>query len=234
MLPDAPLLRGSVRVDESASTFHLEGGESWPAFEKFISAVPELDQAWWTPARGARRLMTGSDSRVHSGASFLQVNAGVAAELHRYVVERAMEYAPKHVIDAYSGVGDVASMLAESGVHITAVELDPDAAASCARRLPSGSRAIVGRVEEMLLELLPADVVLLNPPRAGIDPKVCAILESVRNVVRSVIYTSCDPATLARDVARLPGYRVDRVEAFDMFPQTAHVETVCELVPGDQ
>jgi tRNA/tmRNA/rRNA uracil-C5-methylase (TrmA/RlmC/RlmD family) len=44
------------------------------------------------------------------------------------------------------------------------------------------------------------------------------------------VYVSCDPATLARDIARLPGYRVDRVETFDMFPQTAHVETVCELV----
>jgi 23S rRNA (uracil1939-C5)-methyltransferase len=48
-----------------------------------------------------------------------------------------------------------------------------------------------------------------------------------------LIYVSCDPATLARDVARLPGWRVNSVVCFDMFPQTAHVETVCELVPED-
>ncbi len=145
-----------------------------------------------------------------------------------------MTYVPKHVIDAYSGIGEVASLLADTGVHITAIELDADAAAACGRRLPSGSCAIAGRVEEVLPRVLPADVVLLNPPRAGIDQKVCVMLESVREVVRSVIYTSCDPATLARDVSRLPGYRVARVEAFDMFPQTAHVEIVCELVPGGE
>jgi tRNA/tmRNA/rRNA uracil-C5-methylase (TrmA/RlmC/RlmD family) len=49
-----------------------------------------------------------------------------------------------------------------------------------------------------------------------------------------VIYVSCDAATLARDVARLPGFRVASLRAFDMFPQTAHVETVCELVPGPE
>jgi 23S rRNA (uracil1939-C5)-methyltransferase len=48
---------------------------------------------------------------------------------------------------------------------------------------------------------------------------------------RHLVYVSCNPATLARDVARLPGFRVESVTAFDMFPQTAHVETVCELVP---
>jgi len=234
LLPDAPSMRGAVRVDGSAATFHLEGGASWPAFETFMSAVPELNEVWWSPARGTRQLMTDNDRRVDSGASFLQVNAIVAAELQRYVVERAMTYVPKHVIDAYSGIGEVASLLADTGVHITAIELDADAAAACGRRLPSGSCAIAGRVEEVLPRVLPADVVLLNPPRAGIDQKVCVMLESVREVVRSVIYTSCDPATLARDVSRLPGYRVARVEAFDMFPQTAHVEIVCELVPGGE
>ena len=50
---------------------------------------------------------------------------------------------------------------------------------------------------------------------------------------RAVIYVSCDPATLARDLSRMPRYRIASIRAFDMFPQTAHVETVCELVPGD-
>ena len=48
---------------------------------------------------------------------------------------------------------------------------------------------------------------------------------------RAIIYVSCNPSTLARDIARLPGYRIASLLAFDMFPQTAHVETVCELVP---
>ena len=231
LLPDARSLRAGVRVDESAATFILEGGDSWPQFERFKSEVPELDTVWWTPARGTRRLMTVGGPSANFGASFLQVNAFVAAELRQYVVERTMSYVPARVIDAYSGIGEIAFLLANAGVETTAVELDSDSAASCARQLPSGSRAIAGRVEEILPGILPADVILLNPPRAGIDLKVCETLESVRASVSAVIYTSCDPATLARDVARLPGYRVGRVQAFDMFPQTAHVETVCELVP---
>ncbi|MHB1224383.1 MAG: class I SAM-dependent RNA methyltransferase, partial [Gemmatimonadaceae bacterium] len=83
----------------------------------------------------------------------------------------------------------------------------------------------------VLPEFLPADVVILNPPRAGVDERVTTALAA--RPPRAVLYVSCNPATLARDVARLPGYRVASLRAFDMFPQTAHVETVCELIPED-
>jgi len=61
---------------------------------------------------------------------------------------------------------------------------------------------------------------------------VTAALANAAPAVRALIYVSCDPATLARDVARLPNWKIARLTAFDMFPQTAHVETVCELVPA--
>jgi 23S rRNA (uracil1939-C5)-methyltransferase len=93
---------------------------------------------------------------------------------------------------------------------------------------------VVGRVEDMLARALPADVVLVNPPRSGVDERVTTILEQVADAPRAVVYVSCDPATLARDVARLPRYRIASLRAFDMFPQTAHVETVCELVPDGE
>jgi 23S rRNA (uracil1939-C5)-methyltransferase len=86
-------------------------------------------------------------------------------------------------------------------------------------------------VEEHLEASLPADVILLNPPRAGVDARVTAALQSVNRPPRAIIYVSCDPATLARDLARLDRYKLAGVRAYDMFPQTAHVETVCELVP---
>jgi 23S rRNA (uracil1939-C5)-methyltransferase len=79
---------------------------------------------------------------------------------------------------------------------------------------------------------LPADVVIVNPPRAGLHPRVTSSLERLRQRPRAILYVSCDPATLARDIGRLPHYRVASVQPFDMFPQTAHVETVCELVPA--
>jgi tRNA/tmRNA/rRNA uracil-C5-methylase (TrmA/RlmC/RlmD family) len=73
-------------------------------------------------------------------------------------------------------------------------------------------------------------VVIVNPPRAGLDASVTAILDSSVRPGK-LLYMSCDPATLARDIQRLPGYRVTSVQPYDMFPQTAHVEVVTELVP---
>jgi tRNA/tmRNA/rRNA uracil-C5-methylase (TrmA/RlmC/RlmD family) len=71
----------------------------------------------------------------------------------------------------------------------------------------------------------------LNPPRNGVDEQVTEILQKVVPKPRVIVYVSCNPATLARDIARLPAYRVVSLVPFDMFPQTAHVESVCELVP---
>jgi 23S rRNA (uracil1939-C5)-methyltransferase len=71
----------------------------------------------------------------------------------------------------------------------------------------------------------------VNPPRTGVHEAVTTALQNVTPAPRAVIYVSCDPATLARDLSRMPRYRIASLRAFDMFPQTAHVETVCELVP---
>jgi tRNA/tmRNA/rRNA uracil-C5-methylase (TrmA/RlmC/RlmD family) len=85
-------------------------------------------------------------------------------------------------------------------------------------------------VEDVIASVLPVDVVVLNPPRAGVDARVSAALEG-EGSARAIVYVSCDPATLARDLARMPRWRIASLTCFDMFPQTAHVETVCELVP---
>ena len=88
-------------------------------------------------------------------------------------------------------------------------------------------------MEDVIEQTLPADVVLLNPPRVGVHEHVTAAIAGATPAPRAVIYVSCDAATLARDVARLPAFRIASLRAFDMFPQTAHVETVCELVPAE-
>jgi len=64
-----------------------------------------------------------------------------------------------------------------------------------------------------------------------VDKRVTDILGTVHPAPASIVYVSCDPATLARDVGRLPRYRIASLASYDMFPQTAHVETLCELVP---
>jgi 23S rRNA (uracil1939-C5)-methyltransferase len=138
------------------------------------------------------------------------------------------------VIDAYAGSGSTAVPLAKQGIRVTAIEVDRDAVAACSAQLPTGSKAIAGRVEDVLPRALPSDVVILNPPRSGLNERVPAELERAPRPPRAIVYVSCDPATLARDLARMPRYRVASVHAFDMFPQTAHVETVCELVPDSE
>ncbi|HYD52571.1 MAG TPA: hypothetical protein VEA99_08090 [Gemmatimonadaceae bacterium] len=228
-LPNARRLRGAVRAfDDGAASFTLEGGPSWPRVRDFFDAVPSLAELWWEPEGGRRRLLR-ERARPQAGASFTQVNAAVAAALHAHVVERVAAHAPATVVDAYAGAGDTAAPLAARGMAVTAIEIDRAAAARCAERLPAGSQALAGPVESLLPQALPADVVILNPPRAGVDERVTRALQDAARPPRAIVYVSCNPATLARDLARLPGYRIASVLGFDMFPQTAHVETVCEL-----
>lgn len=179
----------------------------------------------------ARRLLHERTTTA-AGASFGQVNAGVAAALQAHVVGRVLSYEPSTVVDAYAGTGDTAVAIARAGVRVTTIELDRDASARAAERLPQGSRSLHGRVEDLLARALPTDVMLLNPPRGGLDQRVSRALQETPSAPASIVYVSCDPATLGRDVARMPRYTMKSVLAFDMFPQTAHVETVCELVPA--
>lgn len=231
LLPDEGALRVAVRLTEQGASVVVEGGGAWPAHDRFFARVPSMAELWWRPEEGRLRRLATRNGGIGSGASFVQVNARVARALREHVLERVRRHAPVRVVDAYAGMGDTALPLVADGCTVVAIELDRDAVESFRDRLTAPSSAIVGRVEDHLADALPADVVLLNPPRAGVDARVTAALEQAERPPRAVLYVSCDPATLARDVARLPRYRVASLRAFDMFPQTAHVETVCELVP---
>jgi len=224
-----------VRLTSDGPVFTLIGGTRFSMAAELFAAVPTLAALLWENEDGARRLL--HDRRHHRSArpptaSFAQVNEAVAAELRSHVIERVSSYTPGYVIDAYSGAGDFAIELAGRGTRVTAIEVDAEAANWCASRLPEDSTAIRGRVETTLPSALPADAVILNPPRAGLGSPVTEVLEGASPRPRILIYVSCNPATLARDLSRLPGYEIKSIVAFDMFPQTAHVETVCELVPA--
>ena len=238
-LPRVRQLRGAVRLTDDGASFVLEGGHEWSRVRELADQVTALTSIWWEPTGGRRRLMV--DRRAPTGdagvaepqspdASFAQINTAAAALMHEHVISLVTARNPVTVVDAYAGAGATAIPLAHRGVSVTAIELDSAAAHWVAARLPGGSRAIAGRVEDSLAATLPADVVILNPPRSGVDERVTTILQ--RSVFpKALVYVSCNPATLARDIARLPDYRIASATAFDMFPQTAHVETVCELVP---
>jgi 23S rRNA (uracil1939-C5)-methyltransferase len=236
LLPDTPRFRGSVRLLGEHAVLVIEGGLTWPQHAEFFAQVPQIAAVWWESLTEPRRLLGDRRTHAEPGASFAQVNPEVAAELQALLIERVTSYAPARVIDAYAGAGNTAHALAQRGIAVTAIELDEEASAYSGTRLPAGSLAVHGRVEDALEAALPADVVILNPPRGGVDVHVTSLLEAaVRrpSPPRAIVYVSCNPATLARDVGRLPGWRVAQLTAFDMFPQTAHVETVCELVPEE-
>lgn len=228
-LPDEARLRGTVRWLDDRALFVLEGGREWARLSEFLTAVPDVAAVWWQAEGKRRRLVADRRPSEVPGASFVQVNAEIAARMQADVVEAVMTHAPVTVVDCYSGNGETALALQARGVQVAAVELDEEATAWAARGLRAPSRAIAARVEEVLARLLPADVVLLNPPRAGVDARVTTALRE--QAPKAIVYVSCDPATLARDIARLEGWRVAAVQCYDMFPQTAHVETVCTLVP---
>ena len=230
LFPRVPRLRGAVRVTDEGASFVLEGGLRWPAAESFAARVPALTTVWWHAESGKRRLVADRRSIKSPDASFAQVNPATATLLHDHVVERAMSHTPTRLIDAYAGAGATAVRLAERGPAVVAIELDAAAARWMSARLSAPSRAIAARVEDALESALPADVVIVNPPRTGVDARVTDILRNAASA-RAIIYVSCNPATLARDLTRLPNYRIASTRAFDMFPQTAHVETVFELIP---
>lgn len=234
-LPDEPRLRGTVRMIEDRAHLTLEGGSEWPEIAQFLDVVPSVAAIWWQGEGMRRRLVADRRPSNAPGASFAQVNPEVAALMQADVFARAIDHAPRTAIDAFSGSGDTAVALSSAGVSVIAVEADEEATAYAATRLKPPSRAVAARVEEVIAAMLPTDVVILNPPRAGVDARVAKALArapgAAAGAPRTIIYVSCDPATLARDVSRLSGWRVHELICYDLFPQTSHVETVCELRP---
>lgn len=193
----------------------------------------------WRDASGRRRRLGGADRfrerwegvELELGPeSFLQVNRAVSAAMDRHLAERAGDVAGRRVLELYGGIGVRALGWARRGAEVVCCDADPEAVesgrrAASAAGLPVDFRS--GRVEDLLPGLLPAALAILNPPRSGLGREVTRVLSE--GGAERLAYVSCDPATLARDLARLDGWRVAEVRPFDAFPQTAHVETIAWL-----
>lgn len=233
--PRSAALRVTVRLlNAGGLALTVEGGSQWKqnAIDTLVAAVPSLHAIWWVRDDEVRSLRYDRRTVQEAGASFAQVNPAVAALLRTYVITQVDAVTPDAVVDAYAGSGALSARLLRPGRRVTAIELDADASAVAGAALHADplSRVLTGRVEHLLPHGLPASVVVLNPPRAGVDAVVPQLLAAATSGVTRVVYVSCDPATLARDLGRLgAGWRVTAVQAFDMFPQTAHVETVCTI-----
>lgn len=237
-LPSGERLRLTLRASAGGEVSLLvEGGFSPGRPEELIEAVPGLVSIWHQPREAAAELIAGApglpetwgdETLELSGAAFLQVNREAAALLESHVLALAGDVAGLRILDAYCGVGFHARRLGRAGATVVGIEMDPQAVEEARRAAPEGARFVEGPVEALIAAELPADLVVLNPPRAGVHADVAAAL--VASPAERIIYISCNPATLARDLKRMAGaYRLAGVRAFDLFPQTAHVETVALL-----
>ena len=176
--------------------------------------------------------MMGKYRLAFDTASFFQVNTGQAEKLFAYASGQTR--GAKNILELYSGTGSMTCYLAENAGSVTSVEEWRGAVKMAGRNLQANGfgnvRTLCGRSEDVIADLRGTyDAVVLDPPRDGCNR---AVLEAVSAFgVRKVVYVSCNPATLARDCKVLAGhgYSLESLRAFDMFPQTAHVESVAVL-----
>lgn len=167
--------------------------------------------------------------------SFVQVNARQRDVLYRRAVDNATAQPGDHVVDAYAGIGMLSARLAAGGARVTCLEESPYAVRLGELNMEVNGCSSVsyrrGKVEDTLGQVeKPIDVLVLDPPRAGcVEPATQAMLRAAPS---RIVYVSCEPSTLARDLERLCGagdYRLTDVSLVDMFPQTYHMETVARL-----
>lgn len=168
-----------------------------------------------------------------SAPSFFQVNTLGAERLVEVVRDRLNPHGGELVIDVYAGVGTFATLLAPLVGRVIAIEEASSAVKDAAINMAGLENVefLEGKAEGILPWLSPeADALILDPPRIGCHPKALAAL--LKLVPKKIIYVSCEPSTLARDVRTLcdGGYRLLEVQPVDMFPQTYHVECVATLV----
>jgi 23S rRNA (uracil1939-C5)-methyltransferase len=168
-----------------------------------------------------------------SPAAFFQVNPPQAEALYQRAIEWADLQKDQTLLDAYCGVGTLAIIAAGRVAKVIGVEVVESAIENAKENATlngvTNALFFAGTTEKVVRQLPSFDSVLLNPPRKGCHPEVISAL--IERNPRRIVYLSCDPATLARDLAILSksGYCVEAVEPFDMFPQTMHVESVARI-----
>jgi 23S rRNA (uracil1939-C5)-methyltransferase len=212
----------------------LEGENAKPpefSLDIPVSAVYTPPDANLTILAGDDHLtfrVLGRDFQV-SARSFFQVNTKMAEKLVQFLLEHAQFTPNTRAVELYSGVGLFSAFIAGKVGHLTAIESSGAACHDFAVNLDEFDNVILyeADAEEVLPSLnLSADVLIADPPRSGLAPAVHDAISGIQP--EQIIYISCDPATLARDLKKIVrnGYHLVSATPFDLFPQTAHIETV--------
>jgi 23S rRNA (uracil1939-C5)-methyltransferase len=187
------------------------------------------------PVAGGTRLQDriGDFEFEISANSFFQTNTRSAGLLYETVRRFARLSGTETVVDLYSGTGTIAIFLAEAAREVVGMEIVAtavaDAQRNCRANQVANCRFVHGDIRELLAALpLSPEVLVVDPPRDGMHKDV---VKQVLNMLPArIVYVSCNPATLARDVALLNDrYRLAEVQPVDMFPHTWHIESVTRL-----
>jgi 23S rRNA (uracil1939-C5)-methyltransferase len=209
------------------------GAAPWPGAAELaaaLSAAGSPATLWLRPEEGVARVVSGS-SEAFPATVFEQVHPAMGDRVRDYALTLAGDVAGRTVWDLYAGIGETTRALVARGAAVHSVESDRRAVAHAeAMGNPAAAhraRWVAARAEDAVQRLPRADMVITNPPRTGMDERVTAALDA--GGAGRIVYIACDPATLARDIQRLTAYRLAHVRAFDLFPQTAHVESVALL-----
>jgi len=175
----------------------------------------------------------GSFSFEISANSFFQTNTLGAAQLYAVVKKYAQLSGAETVIDFYSGTGTIAILISENAKEVIGLEMAPSAVAdarrNCRMNRVENCRFLPGDIRKSLPEIsLRPDVLVIDPPRVGIHPDV--LKQVLALSAERIVYVSCNPATLARDLNLLKTvYEVQEVQPVDLFPHTYHIESVARL-----
>lgn len=215
-LPNEGIKSASLRI------FHLDqqiylAFSTFPRLPKTLLSFPFAKATAYKSPGKERKL----GPFPFSPYGFMQSNKEVTEKIYQTIIDGAGTQ-PKNILDLYCGAGTTSKRLASMGHQVIGIEAN-------GVLIPKKSPLFIcSKVETALPKVLKTfspDLIIVNPPRTGLAKEIIAYLKG-----KHLFYLSCMPSTLARDLERLsPFYAIDSVEAFDMFPQTTHVETLVKL-----
>lgn len=206
--------------------------KKWPLWRGVSLSTQDGSKRWGETSFS----FTVEGLSFHASPSvFLQNHTDQSALLYREIVRQALESKASSILDLYCGVGVTSLLLAKSGSSVIGIELNPKAIAfACENAQANGVKGVqfaAEAVEAALPRLRRKhfDLILVNPPRSGLSSAVKTELLEMRP--KTLIYVSCMPPTLARDLDlfKQAGYELSALQGWDMFPQTAHVETLAVM-----
>jgi 23S rRNA (uracil1939-C5)-methyltransferase len=215
--------------------------------EEFRAALPGITGvvAFREPNPGDRKsraqevlVTVGADNLTYQTRRWAyRVSAGSFFQTNRHLTDKLLEIVTKgqsgqFVLDLYAGAGLFSTALACDFRHIVCVEMSQTSSADLSYNRSPNGEVVQATAEQYLARPVPnkPDLIVVDPPRSGVGERVARLLATL--AAPRIVYVSCDPATLARDLIILlaAGYRVEQVHLVDLFPQTYHLESVVHLV----